>query len=189
MRGGLAAIGLICIACGHQPTALPQAAKPAASPTPALDKEAQLFQNMRTASNDIDVSLDDLEDGMKRAKSLSAAAGGEAGRALGNVSALLNTAGEALSGYDDVPATLEDFKAEFAADDEKRLKSIDAAVSALEAVGSASDILSDLSANVPAARKADLTQIANDADESGDDLQEAIKLMGGKVPAEDTDAE
>jgi hypothetical protein len=188
MRGGLAALGLLFLGCGHSTPAVPQAVKTTSAPVPAADKETQLFQNMRTASNDIDVSLEDLEDGMKRSKALGAVAGGDAARALANVTSLLNTAGEALSDYDDVPATLEDFKADFAANDEKRLKSIDATVSALQAVGSASDVLGDLSETVPAERKADLTEIANDTDEAGDDLREAIRLLGGKVPKDEEDS-
>ena len=188
MRGGLAALVCLCLGCGHQTPVSPQPARAAVITQPPADKEALLYKNMRTANNDIDVSLQDLEDGMKRSKALGAVAGGEATSAFKNVTALLNTAGEALSDYDDVPATLEEFKAQFSADDEKRLRSIDAAVSALQAVDSASDILGDLASNVPAERKSDLAQISSDADEAGDDLREAVKLMGGKVPADDDDA-
>jgi ABC-type transporter Mla subunit MlaD len=147
-----------------------------------------MYQSWRTANNDIDAALGNLEDGMKRSKQMAAVSGGNAAQALRQVADLLNSAGEALSDYDDVPATLEEFRKDFAARDENRLKSIDAAVSGLQEVGSASDILDDLSSNVPQRFKNDLNEITNDVADSADQLRQAIKLMGGKVPADDDDS-
>ena len=152
-----------------------------------LDPTADLYQKMRTANNDVEVSLEDLDDGLQKSKALAAVAGGDAGKALKNVADLLDSAGESLSDVEDAPASLDEFKKDFSAYDEKRLKSIDAAIGALQAVDSAADILSDLEANVPPARKEDLTKISDDTDEADDDLREAITLMGGKIPADQDD--
>lgn len=182
----LALAAWFAIGCGH--ALAPQAVRAAPSKAAPPDPEATLYANMRTANNDIDVALQDLEDGMKKAKSMAPSAGGQAKTALNNVASLLNSAGEGLSDYDDVPATLDDFKKDFAAQDENRLKGIDAAVGSLQQVDAAADILDDLSANVPADRKEALGEISDDSDEAIDDLRAAIKLMGGTVPAEDEDA-
>ncbi len=147
-----------------------------------------MYQNWRTANTNIDASLGNLEDGMNRSKQLGSVAGGNAGQALKEIAALLNSAGEELSDYDDVPASLDEFKKEFAARDENRLKSIGAAVKSLRQVVSASGILDDLSSNVPDKYKGDLGEIATDVDDSADELRQAIKLMGGKVPADDEDS-
>jgi len=188
MRGALVFLVCASLGCGRGGAPSVVAAPPVAKAAP-VDPATALYENMRTANNDIDVALGDLEEGMKKAKQLAPTAGGDAQKALNNVATLLNSAGEALSDYDDVPPTLDEFKKEFASYDETRLKCIDAAVGALQQVGSATDILDDLAANVPASRKDPLDEIANDADEAQDDLRAAIKLMGGTIPADVDDGD
>ena len=179
---------LVCVSIGCGRGAAPSASSAAPpAPRPPADPAAVLFENMRTANNDIDVALGDLEEGMKKAKALAPVAGGDAGKALNNVATFLNSGGEALSDCDDPAASLDEFKKDFSAQDENRLKSIDAAIGALQQVDSANFVLDDLADSVPPDKKAALEEIANDADEAQDDLRAAVKLMGGTVPA-DVDA-
>src|SRR5579862_864072 len=189
--GFLLAVGL-CLGCGHS-TPGPQG-QAQVQPTPPPDPQAQLYQNWRTANTNIDTALDNLEAGVNLAKQLASVAGGgskstdkEVGANQGfkEIADLLNSAGEELSDYDDVPASLDEFKKDFAARDENRLKSIDAAVSALQEVDSASDILDGLTSGAPAQFKSQLDDLDNDIGDSTDELKQAIKLMGGKIPAGD----
>jgi ABC-type transporter Mla subunit MlaD len=153
------------------------------------DPELALYEKMKTANVKLDAALDDMEEGLQRAKKLSPIAGGNVTTALINVASLFNSGGEALSDLDDVAASFEDFKKDFAAQDDHRLRSIESASNALEDVREAGDILDDLKKGVPADRAQALQGIVDDSDDAEANLVEAIKGMGGKVKAEDDSAD
>ena len=142
---------------------------------------------MKEADTKVDIALQDLDDGETEAKAFAPKAGGDAKQALLQVADLMNSAGEDLSEYQDVPDTLDAFKKDFAAQDERRLTSIDAAIQALKSVQAAGDVLDSLSKNVPPDGKATLDEIAGNCDEADNGLQLAIKAMGGKIPADEDD--
>jgi len=164
-------------------------APPSAPPAVVANQDpvATLYANMQQADTKIDIATQDLEDGISEAKALAPKAGGDAKKALLNVASLMNSAGEDLAEYQDVPTTLDAFKKDFAAQDEHRLTSIDSAVQALKSIQAADYVLDDLSKNVPTESKSALDEIAGNCDEADNGLQVAIKAMGGKIPTEEDD--
>ena len=174
----------LCAGCshgGHKASVQPNA--PAAAP---VDPVADMFQKMRTANYQVDSSIDDVEGALDATKKLAPKAGDQAGQALLNVADLLNTAGEKLSEFDDVPDSLDEFRKDFSSQDEHRLQGIETAISALKAVRDASDILDVLTQNVPADHKKELDDIVAKTGEAESDLEQAVGSMGGKVPPQDS---
>jgi ABC-type transporter Mla subunit MlaD len=140
------------------------------------------YKKMRTADNNVDASIEELDDAVQGAKTLAPKAGGDAKQALGTVVSLLNGAGETLDDYDEAADTLEEFKKEFAAQDDRRIRNIRVSNEALSKISDAYDILGDLTANVPGQYKDDLKQISDNVDQAQSDLQDVVTGLGGQLP-------
>jgi|GEM_PF-4698294 len=179
------AAALLTIGGCHKPVTAVAAPPPAAAVK--QDPVEVLYQNMKEADTKVDIAVQDLEDAMNEATTFAPKAGGDAKQALLNVADLLNSAGQDLSEYQDVPETIEAFRKDFAAQDEHRLNAIDAAIQALKSVQAANLVLDDLDKNVPAQGKQALDEIAGNCDDAASGLQVAIKKMGGKIPKDEDD--
>ncbi|HWD37307.1 MAG TPA: hypothetical protein VG944_00530 [Fimbriimonas sp.] len=183
VKGGAALMILLCLGCGRHGASQP--VRTAAVEAPP-DPQAQLYQKLRTADYQADGAIQELQDAEDGAKKLAPAAGGEAKEALLSVADLVNGAGESLSDYTDVSDTLADYKKDFAAQEDHRHKNIEVCIASLGNVQDASDILGVLLKNVPTERKEALNDIAGSVSEAENDLEDAIRSMGGKVPDEDS---
>jgi uncharacterized protein YukE len=152
---------------------------PTTAPT---DPEAALYKKLRGADVQIDSGIHELNDGLQQAEKMAPRAGGQAQTALLSVVEQLNQAGESLGDYQNAPDTLEEFKKDFNAQDERRLQSIKIVLEALGKINDASNVLNDLGQNVPDGFKKDLGSIVQSVDESQTDLEHAVVSMGGQLP-------
>lgn len=187
---GATTIPLVVLGCGSSHKSEVATTAPATETkdtTLPADPEDALYEQFKTGRYQINAAVDAIGEAVKIAKPMSMSAGGSAGEALTEVSDMLDDAGSSLVEHNDDPPSLEDFKKDFPAQDEERLKSIAAASEALRTLRDAQGTVGDLEANVPADFKADLLKLDDGIGEATDALEEAIKAMGGKVPPDEDD--
>jgi ABC-type transporter Mla subunit MlaD len=173
---------LVCQGC-HRGVSVENGA-PSPPPTEVVkkDPEADQYKKLRGADIQVDSAANEMNDGLQETKALAQKSQGDAQKALLSVIEQLSEAGESLGDYENVADTLDAFKKDFAAQDERRLDSIDIALDALNQVTDAVNTLNDLSANVPPAFKKDLDEIVSNVGQTQSDLQQAVVSMGGQVP-------
>jgi uncharacterized protein YukE len=151
-------------------------------PPEAADPEGVLYKKMRSADVQVDSAIQDLNDALNQAEKLAPRAGGDAEKALLSVVEQLDQAGETLADYENAPDTIEEFRKNFNAQDERRLHSINTVLDAVAKTTEASTISGDLAANVPEGFKKDLAAISDLIDEAQSELEQSVVAMGGKVP-------
>jgi len=182
MLGFMACVAVFgCSKAGSQITE-PATAKPR---TP-VNPEKALYDQVSSGAYQISAAIDSIEAVRKTAREIASREKGNTQKALFAISASLDDAGKALADYGDDPPPFEEFKKNFAAQDDRRLKAISAANQSLSDLGDAQDTLSDLLDSHPP--EPESTEL-NNADSALDDcvqaVEGAVKAMGGRVPAAD----
>jgi len=177
---------LIClIGCSKSPNPPSVASVPVKAEVPS-DPVQRLYEQMRSASYQIGTSLDSIEEVRKTAKDLAEHQEGLTKAALVAVGKKADAAGKLLADFGSEPPTLEQFKSDFAAQDERKLEAIDAADEALDDLLDAQDVVGDLLDSHPPDPAGSQLDEADDALDAGiQAIQDAIKTMGGRVTASD----
>jgi ABC-type transporter Mla subunit MlaD len=126
--------------------------------------------------------MDAIESAHGTAKEMAAREKGVTQQALQAIAGYLDDAGGTLSDFADDPPTFEKFKADFAAQDDRRLKAISAANDSLEALQDAQVLIDKLlDSKPPEPEKSQLENADSELDGCVDAVKDAIKTMGGKV--------
>lgn len=153
----------------------------------AQNPEQALYEQVRSGNYQINAALDAVETARTEIRPLLADAGGDAKDALQAVSEILDNTGSTLSDFSDAPPSFEEFKKDFASQDEDRIDSIDACSQALVRMREGEGIISDMADSAPASVKGKLDTLDDHLLDITDSLEEAIKAMGGKVPPDPDD--
>lgn len=176
-------LSIFCFGCGQRaidPPAL--TAKVAVKVGPPADPERALFEQVRSGTYQINAAMDSIEEARKTAKEMAARETGQTQHALLTIASNLDDAGGTLSDFADDPPPIEKFKSDFATQDDRRLKAIDGANDALDAVHDAQDLVEALlKSNPPEPEKTQLSEADSALDGCVEAVEDAIKTMGGKV--------
>lgn len=183
----LAALILLALAgCGNKDGGT-QAVPPASTGAPSSsegpkDEATALLEQLRGGAYQIDVAMGSMEVAMNRVRPLMADNPAETKEALQNIADMLDSAGATLIEFNDAP-TIEQVRANFKENDDRRLKAIDEADDARQEVEQARTIVSDmLHSEPPAEIKSKLEEIDTAIDEALDAIEAAIEAFGGTVP-------
>jgi hypothetical protein len=167
-----------CSKAGSQ-SADAQVVKKAAAP---VDPDRALYDQVRSGAYQISSAVDAIEAVRKTARDMASQQQGATQKALSAIATSLDDAGKALADFGDDPPAFEEFKKNFAAQDDRRLKAIDAANQSLSDLGDAQDTLSDLlDSHPPEPENTALTNADSALDDCVQTLEDAVKAMGGKV--------
>jgi enamine deaminase RidA (YjgF/YER057c/UK114 family) len=180
-----ALVGLAMVGCGDKGAASDAgAANPGttASTSEPKDEATALLEQLRGGSYQADVAMGSMEVAMNRVRPLAAQNAEETREALQNIADMLDSAGATLSEFTDAP-TLEEIRANFKENDDRRLKAIEEADDARKEVEQAKGIVADmLLSEPPADVKATLDEIDTAIDEALDAIEAAIEAFGGTIP-------
>jgi hypothetical protein len=176
----LAVLG--CSKAGSEVVAESKVTKPAA---PA-DPDQALYDQVRSGAYQVSSAIDSIEEVRKISRTIAGHQQGATQKALLEIAASLDVAGTALADYGDEPPPFEEFKKNFAAQDDRRLKAIAAANRSLSSLEDAQDTLSDLlESHPPEPDKTELTKADSALEDCAQTLEDAVKAMGGRVPSAD----
>lgn len=184
MRCPLLLAFLAVAGCGKAPTP----ASTSSSTSPPSDPLVARREDDAQAAYSLDAAVDAIGEAMAASKKLAPTAGGDAKEALLNVAEMFDSAGATLAEHNDAPPPLDEYRRASPERTSERQKSVDDALDALHQLRDAQGTLDDLAQNVPTEHKAPLETIQHQTDEAIDDVEGAIKRLGGKVPPEDGDA-
>ena len=149
---------------------------------PPSDPVKALYEKVRSGHYQLSAAIDSIEEVHKTTKGIAAKEEGDTKRALLTVVSELEDAGKTLTDFSDDPPSLEDFKKDFAAQDEDRLKAIDSANEALDDLEDCQDLVSDLlNSHPPEPEKTMLMQADESLNGCVQSVSDAIKALGGKV--------
>ena len=177
---------LVClVGCSKPATTQSVSTAPAKAEVPK-DPVQRLYEQMRSASYQIGASLDAIEEIRKTAKEMAAQQAGLTKEALTAVGVKVDAAGKLLAEFGSEPPALEQFKSDFAAQDERKLETIDAANEALDDLLDAQDVVGDLlDSHPPDPAGSQLDETDSSLETAVQAIQDAIKTMGGRVTASD----
>ena len=148
--------------------------------------EQALFDQVRAGAYQIGSAIDSIATVRKTVRDMAAKEKGATSQALLKIADQLDAAGKALSDFSEDPPALEQFKKDFAGQDDKRLKAIDACNDSLDDLNEAQDILSALlDSHPPEPENTQLTDADSALDECTQAVEGAINTMGGKVTNSD----
>lgn len=173
---------LIVIGCGKHD---PEQNGPVAGTNPGAaqpsDPSHAVYDQMRSGFVQLGTVTQTLADALDSAKAGKELKDAKIKETSSSIAELMDSAGSYIADYTEPPDSFEAFNAKFAANDDARLKAIDAANDCLHEVVEAKDALTDL-LNDPKLEKnptvQDLQGLLDDADKG---LREAIQTLGGKV--------
>lgn len=177
--GLLACLAVIGCAKTNSPVAANAESTKAAIPA---DPDQALYDQVRSGAYQISSAIDSIEAVRKTSREIAAREQGKTQAALLEIASSLDDAGKALADYGDDPPPFDEFKKNFSAQDDKRLKAIDAATESLSDIGDAQDTLSDLiDSHPPEPEKTELGSADSALEDCAQTVMDAIKAMGGKV--------
>ena len=178
-------LGLLICGCGHEQSKPTAIAKPTTPAAPA-DPVQALYDKVRSGSYQISTAIDSIEEVRKATKEIASREQGNTHQALMTITGQLDEAGKALADYGVDPPTFDEFKKDFATQDDRRLKAIDAANEALDDLRDAQDLLGDLlDSHPPEPEGTQLDQADSSLEECVQGVEDAIQSMGGKVNSPD----
>ncbi len=149
---------------------------------PPTDPDKALYEQVRSGNYQINAAIDSIEEARKTAKQMAGREKGDTQHALQTIAGFLDKAGSNLADFADEPPSFEEFKADFKAQDENRLKAIDQATKSLDLLGDAQDVVESLlTSKPPEPEKSQLESSDTALDGCIASLEEAIRAMGGKV--------
>ncbi|MDR3688449.1 MAG: hypothetical protein P4L46_03655 [Fimbriimonas sp.] len=176
---------LACFGCssGAKPARRPDPAPTVATkPGPPADPDRALYEQVKSGAYQISGAMDAIEQARKTAKDMAERETGNTKKALLAIAKNLDGAGVALSEYSNDPPPFAEFKTEFAAQDDRRLKAIDACGDVLDNLNDTQDIVAALlKSNPPEPEKTQLDNASSDLDGCIGAVEDSIKAMGGKV--------
>jgi len=174
---------LVCLGC-HSNESKPNdsGTKATTKATVPTDPDKALYEQMRSGAYQISAAIDTIEETRKTMKDMASRQTGQTQRVIMTVASILDKAGSRLAEYGDAPPTFEKFKADFSAQDDRRLKAIDAAGLALDDLNDAQDVVEKLiDTKPPEEEKSKLEDADASLDSCTAAVADAIKAMGGKV--------
>jgi hypothetical protein len=187
LLGFLVASALIGCSNGSHPADRSAKAEQANPVSP----EQALYDQVRSGAYQISAAIDSIEDVRKTMREMASREAGATQKAHLTITGDLDDDGTALADFGDDPPTFNEFKKNFAAQDDRRLKAIDAANESLDDLHDAQDVVGDLldslehqDAGVP--QKAQLDHADTVLDGCVEGVEGAIKAMGGKVTSTDS---
>jgi len=177
---GIVAILGVC-GCSKEAPHDPNATGSAKESIPS-DPDQALYNQVRSGAYQIGTAVDSIEDVRKTAREIASREKGDTHKALLEVAEHIDDAGQSLADFSEDPPAFDEFKKNFAAQDEKRLKAIDGANEALGDLHDAQDVVGDLlDSHPPEPENTQLTNADSALDDCIQSVESAIKTMGGKV--------
>jgi hypothetical protein len=178
---------LVSIACsgvllgGCNRGAAQSAAEPATVPEKAKDPEEKLYEQMRSGAFQLSSALEALQKAVVDARTLGDSSSGELKDALADIADHLDSSGASIADFTGQPPALEEFRKNFAENDDKRLKAIDKANTALMDANEADGILQSVLEKPEFKTKPELKKISDELGACLESLEGAIKALGGKL--------
>ena len=167
--------------CAHQ-DAKPIASPKQTAPSAPADPVQALYDKVRSGSYQISTAIDSIEEVRKAAKEIASKETGNTRQALLTISGQLDEAGKVLADYGVDPVAYEEFKKDFAGQDDRRLKAIDAANEALDDLRDAQDLLGDLlDSHPPEPEGTQLDNADSSLEECVQTVEDSVRALGGKV--------
>lgn len=165
LLGLILLLGLI--GCGGPKASdVPSGAQPTASASESW------YERTRSGTFQLGSVLSTIQEAFEASETSTKAAKGDAKALWADVTDALDTAGASLEPFTEFNLSESDFDKDFVAQDDKRLKAIEAANDALHPLDDAAEALGELS---DGQQVLELVRLAQD------DLKEAIETLGGKV--------
>lgn len=179
-------VGVTICGCGHSEVKPIPAARQSA-PTEPADPVQALYDKVRSGSYQISSAIDAIEEVRKATKDIAARETGNTHEALLTIAEQLDGAGKVLADYGVDPPSLDEFKKDFAGQDDHRLKAIDASNEALDDLRDAQDLLGDLlDSHPPEPEGTQLDNADSNLEECVQTVEDAVKALGGKVRSPDS---
>jgi hypothetical protein len=151
-----------------------------------MDPDQTLYDEVRSGAYQISAAVDAIEGVRKTSRDIALHQSGKTQKTLLSVADILDDAGKALADYGEDPPPFAQFKQNFAAQDDRRLKAIDAANEAVDDLLDAQDTLGQLiDSNPPEPINTQLNEADSALDDCVQAVKDAIKAMGGKVASAD----
>ena len=179
-------MGVTICGCGHPEVKPVPAARQPVSTEPT-DPVQALYDKVRSGSYQISSAIDAIEEVRRATKDIAARETGNTHEALLTIAGQLDGAGKVLADYGVDPPSLDDFKKDFAGQDDHRLKAIDASNEALDDLRDAQDLLGDLlDSHPPEPEGTQLDNADSSLEECVQTVEDAIKALGGTVRSPDS---
>jgi ABC-type transporter Mla subunit MlaD len=188
---GLFSAAVLTSGCGPKAVAAsPKQAATAAETKPADPMEAERDQ-VREGATQLTQAVSSLNDAVGTLAALQKSSQDpDLKRALSAIATSLDDAGASIADFSAEPPDLATFKAQFAAQDKKRLDAIDAANDALHDLDDATDALDpflpDPKATAPKPDSQAIQDLEQSMEDAQDALESAVKALGGKVEDDTT---
>lgn len=176
--------------CGSSPDATDSKGQPRPTPKkdskPSLpadpkDPDEALFEVCRTGTVQMNGAADTIEETLHTAEKVKSIATGEAVHAMEDATGLIDSAGAGIADYTAPIPNLEEFRKVVAAQDERRLKAIEAGNDAVRDLKEAAGILDSLAENSPEPLKKGATELSELVDLCIRDVYDAVEALGGKI--------
>lgn len=169
----LCSIATVIFGCGKPEVEAVAGAKP---PNP----EREMYDNLRSARFQIGAANERLSDVFNQVSGLAEQEEAEVHDALKEISDGISKAGSLVADYDEELPPYDKFQADFSAQDDERLKAIEACSKALGEVEDALNLTDDLLESGPPEEPAKvLREVKNGLEECRDALKDAVADMGG----------
>lgn len=126
-------------------------------------------------------AADTIEETLATAEKVKAAAAGEALAAIEDVLGLIDSAGAGIADYTTPIPNLDEFRKAVEAQDERRLKAIEAGNDAVRDLKEAAGILDSLAESAPDPLKKGAAELAELVDLCVRDLYDAVEALGGQI--------
>ncbi len=179
----IALLAIMGFGCGRSPAVNASASPPPKVTAPPATDEKALYEGVRSGYFQLSGVQATLEQAVGEVTGLSTKGDANLASVVTDLREALDSAGAGIADYTDEPPPFAEFSKDFAAQDEKRIRAIDAANDALHELEDASGLVSDLLGESKYAKNASLGDLADVIQLAIDDLTEAINSLGGKVEA------
>lgn len=175
--------------CGSPPDANEASVapkKPTKDSKPSLpknpsDPDEALYEVSRKGTVQMNGAADTIEETLATAEKVKAAATGEAAAAMEDVLGLIDSAGAGIADYTAPIPNLDEFRKVVEAQDERRLKAIEAGNDAVRDLKEAVGILDSLAENSPEPLKKGASELSELVDLCIRDLYDAVEALGGQI--------
>lgn len=184
---GLAACALGC-GSGKEsaaPATTGATAQPPMQAEKPVDPEHALYEQVRSGAVQLGGAADDIEDALRSVEELSKAAPRDLKDGLGDVKALVDSAGTGVADFTAEVPDFEQFKSQLALFDEQRLKAIQETNDSVHDLREAKGIVQSLESGATSELTTKLDDLASLIDVAIGDLSDAITSMGGTVDKEE----
>ncbi len=187
MRFLLLACSLAIGACSHPHSEVSESSLPTTpTRTPiTVDSPRALYEQCRSGAVHLAGASETIEEALALAKKIARTAPKAMKEALGDAETMIDSAGAGIADFVTEPPSFEQFQKSIVAQDEKRLKAVQAANDGLHDLDEARGIVESISEDAKGPLKTQVTSLTSMFDVCVQDLEDAIGSLGGKIEKND----